>query len=136
MVDLGDATIRAIITGGGTFNVTEFFLRMNIVGVGRFTISLYGEAKRAIVIRKAESEAQFSRNEIIIVENYLNGLKVLSELYDDKDLVDFLDDFTNSEMFVQAFQKSTQLAELRKVPDYMILKTKTDIDLYFREGSR
>jgi len=50
MMDLGDATIRAFITGGGTFNVTEFFLRLNIVGVGRFTISLYDEAKRAIVI--------------------------------------------------------------------------------------
>lgn len=136
MMDLGDATIRAFITGGGTFNVTEFFLRLNIVGVGRFTISLYGEAKRAIVIRKAESEAQFSRSEIIIVENYLSGLKLLSELYDDKELVDFLDDFKNSDMFVQAFQKSVRLADLRKVPDNMILRTKSDIDLYFREGNR
>ena len=87
------------------------------MGVGRFTISLYGEAKRAVVIRKAESEAQFSRSEIIIVENYLSGLKLLSELYDDKELVDFLDDFKNSDMFVQAFQKSVRLAELRKVPE-------------------
>lgn len=87
MMDLGDATIRAFITGGGTFNVTEFFLRLNIVGVGRFTISLYGEAKQVVVIRKAESEAQFARREITIVENYLNGLSLLSELYDDKDLV-------------------------------------------------
>lgn len=136
MMDLGDATIRAFITGGGTFNITEFSLRLNIVGVGRFTISLYGEAKRAVVIRKAESEAQFSRSEIIIVENYLSGLKLLSELYDDKELVDFLDDFKNSDMFVQAFQKSVRLAELRKVPDNMILRTKSDIDLYFREGNR
>lgn len=136
MMDLGDATIRAFITGGGTFNVTEFFLRLNIVGVGRFTISLYGEANRAVVIRKAESEAQFSRSEVIVVENYLSGLKLLSELYDDKELVDFLYDFKNSDMFVQAFQKSTRLAELRKVPDNMILRTKSDIDLYFREGNR
>lgn len=136
MMDLGDATIRAFITGGGTFNVTEFFLRLNIVGVGRFTISLYGEAKRAVVIRKAESEAQFSRSEVIIVENYLSGLKLLSALYDDKELVNFIYDFKNSDMFVQAFQKSTRLAELRKVPDNMILRTKSDIDLYFREGNR
>ena len=117
MMDLGDATIRAFMTGGGTFNVTEFFLRLNIVGVGRFTISLYGEAKRVVVIRKAESEAQFARREITIVENYLNGLSLLSELYDDKDLVDLIDDFKNSDMYVQAFQKSVRLAELRKVPD-------------------
>lgn len=131
MMDLGDATIRAFITGGGTFNVTEFFLRLNIVGVGRFTISLYGEAKRAIVIRKAESEAQFARREMTIVENYLSGLSLLSELYDDKDLVDFVDDFKNSDMYVQAFQKSARLAELRKVPDNNILRTKSDIDSYF-----
>lgn len=136
MMDLGDATIRAFITGSGTFYVTEFFLRLNIVGVGRFTISLYGEATQAVVIRKAESEAQFSRREIIIVENYLSGLSLLSELYDDKDLVDFVDDFKNSDMYVQAFQKSTRLAELRKVPDNMILRTKSDIDLYFVEGNR
>lgn len=136
MMDLGDATVRAFITGGGTFNVTEFFLRLNIVGVGRFTISLYGETKRAVVIRKAESEAQFSRREIIIVENYLSGLTLLSELYDDKELVYFLDDFKSSDMYVQAFQTSTRLAELRKVPDNKILRTKSDIDSYFKGANR
>lgn len=131
MMDLGDATIRAFITGGGSFNVTEFFLRLNIVGVGRFTISLYGEGKRAVVIQKAESEAQFSRREIIIVENYLSGLALLSKLYDDKELVFFLDDFKHSDMYVQAFQKSAQLAELRKVPGNKILRGKSDIDIFF-----
>ena len=131
MMDLGDATIRVFITGGGTFNVTEFFLRLNIVGVGRFTISLYGEAKQVVVIRKAESEAQFARREITIVENYLNGLSLLSELYDDKDLVDFINNFKNSDMYVQGFQKAVRLAELRKVSDNNILRTKSDIDLYF-----
>ena len=111
--------------------MTEFSLRLNIVGVDRFAISLYGETKQVVVIRKAESEAQFARREIIIVENYLNGLSLLSELYDDKDLVNFVDDFKNSDMYVQAFQKSVQLAELRKVPDNNILRTKSDIDLYF-----
>ena len=131
MMDISDATIRAFITGGGTFNMTEFSLRLNIVGVGRFAISLYGETKQVVVIRKAESEAQFARREIIIVENYLSGLSLLSELYDDKDLVNFVDDFKNSDMYVQAFQKSVQLAELRKVPDNNILRTKSDIDSCF-----
>lgn len=136
MMDIGDATIRAFITGGGTFNATEFFLRLNIVGVGRFTISLYGEAKRVFVIRKAESEAKFSKREIIIVENYLSGLKLLSELYDDKDLVNFIDDFKNSDLYIQAFQKSIQLAELRNVHEHKILRTKSDIDSYFRGGNK
>lgn len=131
MMDISDATIRAFITGGATFNVTEFFLRLNIVGVGRFTISLYGEAKRAVVIQKAEFEAQFAGREITIVENYLSGLSFLSDLYDDKELVDFVDDFKNSDMYIQAFEKSALLAELRKVSDDKILRTKGDIDLYF-----
>lgn len=38
LVDLGDATIRGFVTGGGYFNVAEFFMCVNIIGVGRFTI--------------------------------------------------------------------------------------------------
>ena len=122
MMDLGDATIRAFITGGGNFDVTEFFLRLNIVGVGRFTISLYGEAKRAIVIRKAESEAQFARREMTIVENYLSGLSLLSELYDDKDLVDFIDDFKID--LEENILK--QLDQLKTLKDCMLFYEKFD----------
>lgn len=48
LIDVGDAVIRGFITGGGYFNVVEFFLRLNIVGIGRLTISLYGEMTRTI----------------------------------------------------------------------------------------
>lgn len=132
LIDIGDATIRGFAVGGGTFNVVEFFLRLNIVGVGRFTISLYGEAKRAVSIRIAESDAQFARREITIVNNYLCGLTILSEIYDDKNLVNFVNDLRRSDMYMQAFEKSVKLAELRKVPEKDILRTKTDIDSYFR----
>ncbi len=131
MMDLGDATIRAFISGGGTFNMTEFFLRFNIVGVGRFAISIYGETKRVSVMRKSDSKAQFARREIIILENYLNGLSLLSELYNDKELINFVDDFKNSDMYVQAFYKSAQLAQFRKVPEDKILRKKSEIDTYF-----
>ena len=136
MMDLGDATIRAFISGGGIFELAEFSLRLNIVGVGRLAISLYGEVKQTNVIRVAESEAQFSRRETTIVENYLAGLTLLSELYDDKELVHFIDDFKNSDMYIQAFRKSALLAELRKVPDNKILRTKSDIDSYFGDAKR
>lgn len=132
LIDLGDATIRGFTVGGGTFNVAEFFLRLNIVGVGRFTISLYGEAKRAVSVRIAESDAQFVHREITIVDNYLDGLSLLSEIYDDKNLVNFVNDLRRSDMYIQAFEKSVKLAELRKVPEKDILKTKADIDSYFR----
>jgi len=35
-------------------------------------------------------------------------------------------------MYTQAFQKSAELAKLRKVSDNEILKTKADIDSYFK----
>lgn len=131
LVDVGDATIRGFITGGGYFNITEFALRLNIIGVGRFAISLYGEGKRAIVIHRAESESDFVMREKIIVENYLTGLSVLAEAYDDKDLVSFIDDFKNSDTYIRAFEKSVLLAELRGVPEAKIVRTKEDIDSYF-----
>ena len=131
LIDLGDAAIRGFAAGGGTFNITEFFLRLNIVGVGRFTISLYGETKRAVDIRIAESAAHFARREIIIVDNYLDGLSLLAEIYADKNLVDFINDLKHSDMYIQAFEKSVKLAELRKVPEKDILRTKADIDSYF-----
>lgn len=131
LIDLGDATIRGFATGGGNFNIAEFFLRLNIVGVGRFTISLYGEAKRAMNIRSAESDARFARRELTIVEDYIAGLSLLSEIYDDRYLVDFVHDLKNSDVYIQAFEKSVKLAELRKVPEKDILRTKAGIDSYF-----
>jgi len=132
LIDLGDATIRGFVTGGGTFHIAEFFLRLNIVGVGRFTISLYGEVKRAVSIQVAETDARFARREVTIVDNYLKGLSFLSEIYDDRNLVDFVNDLKHSDLYLQAFEKSVKLAELRKVPEKNILRTKVDIDSYFR----
>lgn len=131
LIDVGDATIQGFVAGGGYFNVTEFALRLNIIGVGRFAISLYGEGKRALAIHKAEASAEFAKREKTVVENYLAGLSILSEAYDDKDLVLFVDDFKNSDLYVQAFEKSVRLAELRGVPAEKIVRTKADIDSYF-----
>ena len=131
LVDVGDATIRAFTTGGGTFNAVEFVLRLNIVGVGRFAISLYGETKRAVSYNHEKREADFAAKEIIIVENYIEGLKILSERYDDAHLVTFVDDFKKSDAYIAAFAKSAQLAELRNVPEDRILRSKADIDRYF-----
>lgn len=40
LVDIGDAVGRSFVVGGGTFNAVEFVLRLNVVGVGRFALSL------------------------------------------------------------------------------------------------
>lgn len=131
LVDVGDAVGRAFISGGGTFNSIEFVLRLNIVGVGRFAISLYGEIKRANYYSLAKREAEFASKEIIIVKNYIEGLKVLSIKYDDAHLLTFVADFQKSDAYIDGFGKSAALAELRDVPANRILKSKSDIDRYF-----
>ena len=130
LVDIGDATIRGFVSGGGNFNPVEFFLRLNIAGVGRFTISLYGEFKREINYHKAEKEALLLNKEKTILENYINALNLLKEIYDDKEYLSLIDDLRNNE-YIQAFIKSSEIAMKRGVPPKEILKTKSDIDKYF-----
>lgn len=131
IIDIGDATIRGFKKGIGSFNVFEFVLRLNVVGVGRFAISLYGETKRAISYDHARESSDFAAKEITIVENYIEGLKILSAKYDDARLLTFIADFKKSDAYIKAFERSVQLAELRNVPANRILKDKADIDRYF-----
>lgn len=132
LVDTGDAVAKGFITGGGIFNASEFILRLNVVGIGRFTISLYGETKRAFVYNTAKKDSEFASKEISIVENYIDGLKILSVKYDDSRLLTFVDDFKTSDAYTEAFNKSVHLAELRNVPEEKILRNKADIDKFFR----
>lgn len=135
LVDAGDAVARGFITVGGTFNVAEFFMRLNIVGVGRFTISLYGEASRGIKRHSLKEEVVVLRREKIIVADYVEGLKFLAEVYDDKELLLFTQELKESNMYIKAFEKSTLLAEKRNVPKDQILRNKADIDSYFKGGN-
>lgn len=132
LIDAGDAVARGFITGCGTFNVAEFFMRLNIVGVGRFTISLYGEASRGIKRHSLKEEVVVLRREKIIVADYVEGLKFLAEVYDDKELLLFTQELKESNMYIKAFEKSTLLAEKRNVPKDQILRNKADIDSYFK----
>lgn len=131
LIDTGDAMIGAFASGGGTFNPVEFVLRLNIVGVGRFAISLYGETKRAFEYSQAKKDAEFAARKKIVIENYIEGLKILAVKYNDEHLVTFIEDFTYSDAYKEAFKKSVSLARLRGVPEEKILKNKSDIDKYF-----
>lgn len=136
IIDIGDATVRGFASGGGSLNVVEFVMRLNIVGVGRFAISLYGEYKRGLQAHNAKEEVYFIKREKTIVIDYIEGLKVLSDVYDDQCLLTFIDDLQNSDMYIEAFHKSAMLARKRNVPENEILATKSDIDLYFCGGKR
>ena len=125
-VDLVDASVRGAVLGP-----TEFFLRINIAGVGKFAISLGGEIKRGVNALEEKEEAQFLSRKRVIAQYYIESLKELSVIYDDRNLVDFVDDFQNSDLYFEAFQKSVKFAEKRNVPSEKILYNKERIDSYF-----
>lgn len=134
LIDIGDASIRAISAGGGTLNVVEFLMRFDIVGVGRFTLSLYGEIKRGVQSKKTSTDVSFIKREKFIVDDYIKGLMMLSEAYDDKELVSFVDDLKASGLYKDSFEKSVLLAQKRNVPESKIIKSKAEIDAYFQGG--
>lgn len=131
LLDTADATIRTFVMGGGSFNAEEFIMRFNIIGVGRFAVSLYGEGVRGIEYLKLRKDANFAEKEKIILGNYLEGLKLLSIKYDDNQLISFVDDFKNSKAYYDGFNKTVELAKKRCVPDDKILKSKNEINKKF-----
>ena len=135
VIDAGDAIARGFATGGSSFNVTEFVLRLNIVGIGRFTISLYGETSRGLKRNDIKEDIIILKREKLILADYVEGLKFLAEIYDDESLLLFTRELKESDMYVQAFEKSVILAEKRNVPKEEILRNKADIDSYFK-GAR
>ena len=72
--------------------------------------------------------------EKFIVDDYIKGLMMLSEAYDDKELVSFVDDFKASGLYKESFEKSVLLAQKRNVPESKIIKSKAEIDAYFQGG--
>ena len=132
LIDLSDAIIRGVISGKGNFDVSEFVMRLNIVGLGRLGISLYGEGNNAFIRHKLSNKIYDNRREMKILNYYVEGLRELSNIYDDVDLLTFVTDLENSEMYRSAFDKSVLLAEKRNVDSNKILRNKSDIDSYFR----
>lgn len=117
LVDVGDATIRGFVDGVGNFNPVEFFLRVNLIGVGRFTISLYGEAKREINYYDAKQNAKQASKEKTILNNYIEGLNILKEKYDDLKYLTFVEDLKKGN-YQEAVNKTAILAKKRGAPHY------------------
>lgn len=136
LFDAGDATIHAVAVGAGTFNAAEFFLRLNIAGVGRFSVCLYEEGKRAVLLGRAKREAEYAQRLLLITERYLEGLRQLAEKYDDRDVVALIRDYCGSELYREAFEQTAVLAEKRGVPKTEILRSMQDIDGYFMGGKK
>lgn len=136
LIDMGDAVVHGFVSGGGSFNITEFAMRLNVVGIGRFTISLYGEVSRGLKRHDVKEDIVVIHRQKMIIEAYIEGLNYLAEIYDDKELLLFTQEFRKSDMYIQAFEKSVLLAEKRNVPNNLLLKNKSDIDYYFMGGNK
>ena len=134
LIDTGDAVVRGFVSGDGSFNVAEFTMRLNIVG--RFTISLYGEARTGLKRHALKEDIVVIHRQKIILEDYIEGLNYLAEIYDDKELLLFAQEFRESDMYIKSFEKSVLLAQKRQVPDNVLLKDKSDIDSYFMGESK
>lgn len=130
--DISDSLIKGFVSGKGTLNVKELFMRLNIVGVGRFMISINGEVHRFTKCQAIKKEIIGLENKKKNVDDYIDGLKKIAEIYDDKSLLLFTKSLKESDMYMQSFDSSIQLAEKRNVPENEILRNKTDIDLYFQ----
>lgn len=134
VIDLGDAVVRGFAARGEIFGIAEFFMRLNIMGVGRFTISLYGEAECGMQRIRAQKESFVLMKQKTIAEYYLAGLQNLADAYNDEEIMTFVEDLRSSDLYKAAFQKTVVLAETRNVPEEKILRSKSDIDNYFLGG--
>ena len=132
ITDISDAVIHGVTKEPGTFDIVECFLRLNVVGIQRFSFALYGEVKRSARSKRIKSNAIFIHKEQSIVANYIEGLKILSTIYNDASLLSFINDLQKKELYEKAFDTSVQLATLRNVSEEKILKSKEDIDIFFK----
>lgn len=134
LLDVGDATIRSFTSGAGVFNAPEFFLRLNIAGVGKFSFSLFGEATNSIAVKNAKPQIILAKHEHKIVTNYIEALETLAVTYDDSNLINFVDDIKEGK-FHEALQKTVELDRKRGVDESIIVENKAEIDSYF-EGRK
>ena len=123
LLDVTDATVRGFVTGAGVFNPKEFFLRLNIVGLGRFTVSLGGEVRR---YRNAKRESLFAKRKKPILEDYIEGLKVLAQYYDDEELHSLAERVNDNNRYKEAFADAVTVAERRGVEAYPTKKSVDD----------
>lgn len=129
LVDLSDVIVGGIACGGGYATVYEMCVRLNVVGLSRFTISLIGEAnrkhqKKQLVIEKGYLE---KRNKI--VDDYLDSLNLLAEQYDDEYELTFIEDLKSSQTIEIGFKKSSDLS-IKRGGDS--LKSIEEVDSYFK----
>ncbi|WP_461198836.1 hypothetical protein [Enterococcus sp. N249-2] len=136
LLDIGEAAVSGFINGGGYFNALSCGMRLNLAGIGRFGVAVYQEAWCGIEMMKQQDIQTELLNKKAVLQNYMTGLSLLSERYDDQQLIKFVSDFEHSDVYKEVFEASVTLAQKRNVPDAMILHSKQEGDQYFMGGNR
>lgn len=136
LVDIGDAVGEAFAKGGGYFNGVEFILRLNIPGLHRFGISIYGEVTRGHRKYVLEEEKYYLIRKKEIVDQYIETLKELSDIYNDRDLDAFDNGDGNKVTYRERMEETASLAQKRGVPKDRIMQTPDDVKKYFLGGSQ
>ena len=127
LLDISGAAVKGSLTGNGA----GFLMCLNVPGLERFAVSLFGEGRRSFLRHRVETDNASLIEESRILEEYISGLKALSAYYDDGMLLTFVDDLKKSSAYREALGKTVSLAEKRGVSGDRILRTVDDIDRYF-----
>lgn len=127
LFDISGVAVKGIKTGNGK----ALIMSLNIPGLQRFAISLFGETRRGLFKHNLRLENEILLNEREILRDYVEGLSELSVYYDDRMLLTFVTDLKSSMTYKQAFEKTVRLADKRGLPHDKVLRTKEDIDMYF-----
>ena len=130
LVDITDVIIGVVSKGGGYAAIYEICMKLNIVGIGRLTISLIGELSRACRIKKIESNKYLLEHREFIVKNYINGLHDLAAFYGNENSLSFVGDLDGVNC-AAALEKSSEISKKRGGQS---LDNIDDIDAFFRKG--
>ena len=106
-------------------------MRINVIGLGRFAVCLFGESKYSYKRWNLKIEYTYLTGRKNTADKYLESLRLLSDYYNDETLVTFTDDFKNGE-YQKGFNKTIELADKRGAQS---LKSLNDIDEYFNKGN-
>ena len=128
-IDICDAVVRGILAGWPA-GLYECIVRLNVVGLGRFAICLFGETKYSYKRWNLKIEYTYLSGRKKTANEYLESLHLLAEVYNDENLITFTDDFKNGE-YQKGFNKTIALADKRGAQS---LKSLDDIDEYFNRG--
>ena len=131
-IDIGDALLKGSIN---QFNLFEFTLRINIVGVKKTIVTIYKDRKFRVNKQIEFENYELYKNELECLNQYIKSLKQIAKEYEDKYTLDYVIDLENTNIYarMEALEKSAKNAEKAGVPNEKILHDINDLDRRFKK---